>query len=168
MNANLIQQAVLGSPDAWSLLLRSGAERLVGAANYQPTLTELTKNDFCEKDAREAFTPREAKALLKRVELGRYTCYLVHASRLNKKFRANLVVNFLKQFKMEKLSSKSTNEAIATLCGNVGCWLCRFKAFREGAFYFTSLFHTQRLPPKQAEEEELRVWKNRKRLLETL
>ena len=160
MNANLIQQAVLGSPDAWSLLLRSGAERLVGAANYQPTLTELTKNDFCEKDAREAFTPREAKALLKRVELGRYTCYLVHASRLNKKFRANLVVNFLKQFKMEKLSSKSTNEAIATLCGNVGCWLCRFKAFREGAFYFTSLFHTQRLPPKQAEEEELRVWKS--------
>ena len=162
MNANLVQQAVLGSPDAWPLLLSVGAERVAAAAKYQPVQTELTKDDFCKKDARETLAKDEVAAALRPAELvssDRYASYVVNASRLNKRLPNSFVVKFLKIFKPRALLQKSSYEAIAAFCGDVGGWLCGFDAFQHDPdIFLPSLFRTLRLAPEDAEEAELKLW----------
>jgi hypothetical protein len=164
MNADLIQEAVVGSSDAWSLLLRCGSENLDAAANYQPTKTKLTKNDYCKKETTETLSEDEAKAALKPgefVDLNRSASYVVNASRLNKKLPNVLAVDFFYKFKRYTFFSKSTYEAIASLTGNAGSWLWGFDEFREELkSYYPTLFHTLRLAPKEAEKAELRIWKS--------
>ena len=161
MNADLIQEAVVGSSDAWSLLLRCGSENLDAAANYQPTKTKLTKNDYCKKETTETLSEDEAKAALKPgefVDLNRSASYVVNASRLNKKLPNVLAVDFFYKFKRYTFFSKSTYEAIASLTGNAGSWLWGFDEFREELkSYYPTLFHTLRLAPKEAEKADVLV-----------
>lgn len=164
MNANLVQQAVLGSPDAWPLLLSVGAERVAAAAKYQPGKTELTKDDFCEKDAQEILSEREALAAIKPGEIlrgYRYDPYVVKLSRLNKRFPDNLVPRFLRIFKEDSELSGKGRDAVASLCGNVWRWFSQFSAFRKEAdIDVLDNLNTQQLTPEQAKERALRDLKS--------
>ncbi|MBR4750589.1 MAG: hypothetical protein IK077_02400 [Thermoguttaceae bacterium] len=188
MDADIVRQAVLGTPDAWTLLLRAGAESLLDAVRFQPEQKKLTEDDFCEEDDSETLSEREVRAALNfarnvnaalsglpYMSLRNDALCDVLSNRLVKRVPTNRVVQFMRLCRRIDEQRKSTRSAVARLCGNVGSWLAGFKAFREDApsnlpawgrdvlsTRLPALFSSERLEPEQAKEEALRLWENEK------
>ena len=144
MDADIVRQAVLGTPDAWTLLLRAGAESLLDAVRFQPEQKKLTEDDFCEEDNLETLSEREVRAALKFARNVNaalsglpYMCLRndalcdVLSNRLIKRVPTNRVVQFMRLCRRIDEQRKSTHSVVAQLCGNVGSWLAGFKALLD-------------------------------------
>ncbi|MBQ9813417.1 MAG: hypothetical protein IJM54_08895 [Thermoguttaceae bacterium] len=161
MNPKLVQQATLGTPDAWALLLRAGAESLLNDVRFQPDQTQPGENDFCEEDATETFSVREIAAALNLLSYPQNCAACVATlGRSNKRVSVDNLVTFMSRAGSVVDENKSTRLTYARLCGTVGRWLARFPSFQQDlSVRLPPLFHAETLASEQVKEEAERLWR---------
>ncbi|MBP5622423.1 MAG: hypothetical protein J6X44_10450, partial [Thermoguttaceae bacterium] len=162
MNPSLIQQATLGTSDAWTLLLRAGAEAFLDDVRTSPVQTKLEDVDFCEQDANEPLSEREIDAALNLLRFSKNSeVCVVTLDRSNKRFPAERVVDFMSRVEFAGDERKTTFQSCARVCGNVGRWLAKYETFRHDlSLRLPPLFHAETLAPEQAKIEAERLWRN--------
>ncbi len=171
MDSNIIKQAVLGTPDAWTLLLKAGAESLLDDVRFEPEQAELTADDFCKEEDAEAFSKSEMDLTfdLLRYSGNSYPCVALLA-RQNKRIPDERVVRFMFETRDFAHGSRASDRATrstywnyARLCGSVGRWLAGFDAFRQDlSLNLPVLFNLESIDPEAAKDEALRLWQSDK------